>query len=128
MNPDSALVALSASLNGEGPAVEFLPGATNNDYLVNHVGEAELEGLQEIAAVVRTSGSTGTPKRAALSIEALASSSMATAEYLGFEGQWLLALPLHYVAGLFGALAQLVCGNPAMGHEPESKLRSPGLQ
>lgn len=123
MNPDSALVALSASLNGEGPAVEFLPGATNNDYLVNHVGEAELEGLQEIAAVVRTSGSTGTPKRAALSIEALASSSMATAEYLGFEGQWLLALPLHYVAGLSVLSRSLYAGtrpwamnlNPSFG-------------
>ena len=100
MNPDSALVALSASLNGEGPAVEILPGTTNNEYLVSLVAEADVEGLEEIAAVVRTSGSTGTPKRTALSVEALASSSMATAEYLGFEGQWLLALPLHYVAGL----------------------------
>lgn len=100
MNPDSALAALSASLNEEGPAVEILPGATANGYLVNPVAEADLAGWEEIAAVVSTSGSTGTPKRTALSIEALASSSMATAEYLGFEGQWLLALPLHYVAGL----------------------------
>ena len=62
MNPDSALAALSAALNGEGPAVEILPGTTNNEYLVNLVDEAELEGLEEIAAVVRTSGSTGTPE------------------------------------------------------------------
>lgn len=100
MNPDSALKALSAALNEEGPAVEILPGTSNNDYRLNFVGTEELNGLEEVAAVVRTSGSTGTPKRTALSIEALASSSMATAEYLGFEGQWLLALPLHYVAGL----------------------------
>lgn len=100
MNPDSALKALSAALNEEGPAVEILPGTTNNDYRLNFVGTEELNGFEEVAAVVRTSGSTGTPKRTALSIEALASSSMATAEYLGFEGQWLLALPLHYVAGL----------------------------
>lgn len=100
MNPDSALKALSAALNEEGPAVEILPGTSNNDYRLNFVGTEELNGLEEVAAVVRTSGSTGNPKRTALSIEALASSSMATAEYLGFEGQWLLALPLHYVAGL----------------------------
>ncbi|MBV1779781.1 AMP-binding protein [Paeniglutamicibacter sp. ABSL32-1] len=110
MNPDSALAALSASLNGDGPAVEILPGATNNGYLVNPVPVAELDGLRDIAAVVRTSGSTGTPKRTALSVEALATSSMATAEYLGFEGQWLLALPLHYVAGLAVLTRSLYAG------------------
>lgn len=110
MNPDSALKALSTALNEEGPAVEILPGTTNNDYRLSFVGADELDGLEEIAAVVRTSGSTGTPKRTALSIEALASSSMATAEYLGFEGQWLLALPLHYVAGLSVLTRSLYAG------------------
>lgn len=110
MNPETALAALSASLNEEGPAVEILPGPTENDYLVNTVPGHELDGLAEIAAVVRTSGSTGTPKRTALSIEALASSSMSTAEHLGFEGQWLLALPLHYVAGLAVLTRSLYAG------------------
>lgn len=110
MNPDSALAALSASLNGDGPAVEILPGTTNNDYRVNPVDVAQLEGLEEIAAVVRTSGSTGTPKRTALSVQALATSSMATAEHMGFEGQWLLALPLHYVAGLAVLTRSLYAG------------------
>ncbi|MFL4474609.1 AMP-binding protein [Paeniglutamicibacter sp. MACA_103] len=110
MNPEPALAALSASLNEDGPAVEILPGATNNDYFVNAVPVAELDGLEDIAAVVRTSGSTGTPKRTALSIDALANSSMATAEYLGFEGQWLLALPLHYVAGLAVLTRSLYAG------------------
>ncbi|MDO5744743.1 MAG: AMP-binding protein [Micrococcaceae bacterium] len=110
MNPETALAALSASLNEEGPAVEILPGTTGNDYLLNTVPRHELDGLAEIAAVVRTSGSTGTPKRTALSIEALASSSMATAEHLGFEGQWLLALPLHYVAGLAVLTRSLYAG------------------
>lgn len=110
MNPDSALKALSMSLNEEGDAVEILPGRTNNDYQVNFVDDESLAGFKDIAAVVRTSGSTGTPKRTALSIEALASSSMATAEYLGFEGQWLLALPLHYVAGLSVLTRSLYAG------------------
>lgn len=110
MNPETALAALSASLNEEGPAVEILPGTTGNDYLLNTVPRHELDGLADIAAVVRTSGSTGTPKRTALSIEALASSSMATAEHLGFEGQWLLALPLHYVAGLAVLTRSLYAG------------------
>lgn len=110
MNPETALTALSASLNEEGDAVEILPGLTNNDYVVNSVPGHELDGLAKIAAVVRTSGSTGTPKRTALSIEALASSSMSTAEHLGFEGQWLLALPLHYVAGLAVLTRSLYAG------------------
>lgn len=110
MNPETALAALSAALNEEGPAVEILPGPSENDYLVNTVPERELDSLEDIAAVVRTSGSTGTPKRTALSIEALASSSVATAEHLGFEGQWLLALPLHYVAGLAVLTRSLYAG------------------
>lgn len=52
------------------------------------------------AAVIRTSGSTGTPKRTALPAAALAASAAATRERLGGDGHWLLALPLHYVAGL----------------------------
>ncbi|PQZ96259.1 AMP-dependent synthetase [Arthrobacter sp. MYb227] len=110
MNPDSALKALSAALNEEGPAVEILPGTSNNDYRVTFVGTEELNGFEKIAAVVRTSGSTGNPKRTALSVEALASSSMATAEYLGFEGQWVLALPLNYVAGLSVLTRSLYAG------------------
>ncbi|MFJ6417699.1 AMP-binding protein [Paeniglutamicibacter sp. NPDC091659] len=127
MNPDSALAAFSASLNGEGPAVEILPGTTNNEYLVNLVDEAELEGLEEIAAVVRTSGSTGTPKRTALSVEALASSSMATAEYLGFEGQWLLALPLHYVAGLSVLSRSLYAGTRPWGMDLDRSFDAAGF-
>ena len=127
MNPESALKALSAALNEEGPAVEILPGATANEYLVKPVAEADLEGLEEIAAVVRTSGSTGTPKRTALSIEAMASSSMATAEYLGFEGQWLLALPVHYVAGLSVLSRSLYAGTRPWAMDLEQSFDARGF-
>lgn len=127
MNPDAALTALSAALNQDGPAAEFLPGATNNDYRLNPVDQAELEGLEDIAAVVRTSGSTGTPKRTALSVEALASSSMATAEYLGFEGQWLLALPLHYVAGLAVLTRSLYAGTRPWAMDLEAGFDAAGF-
>ncbi|MFB9071888.1 AMP-binding protein [Citricoccus parietis] len=49
---------------------------------------------------MRTSGSTGTPKQTLLTREALAASAAATASRIGGEGQWLLAVGLHYVAGL----------------------------
>ncbi|WP_411731585.1 AMP-binding protein [Paeniglutamicibacter sp.] len=127
MNPDAALSALSASLHEEGPAVEILPGTTGNDYLANEVPGSELVGMEGIAAVVRTSGSTGTPKRTALSVDALASSSMATAEYLGFEGQWLLPLPIHFVAGLAVLTRSLYAGTRPWAMDLEQSFSSRGF-
>jgi O-succinylbenzoic acid--CoA ligase len=65
------------------------------------------EGL---AVVVGTSGSTGTPKRALLTSRALLLSGRATHERLGGDGQWLLALPAHHVAGLQVLLRSLDAG------------------
>lgn len=59
-----------------------------------------LKQYPQAAVVVRTSGSTGTPKETVLSAAALRASAEATEEYLGFSGQWLLCLPVNYVAGL----------------------------
>jgi O-succinylbenzoic acid--CoA ligase len=50
--------------------------------------------------VVETSGSTGQPKRVVLSRAAMRASADATHARLGGPGQWLLALPPTYVAGL----------------------------
>jgi O-succinylbenzoic acid--CoA ligase len=55
---------------------------------------------QRIALVVETSGSTGLPKRVALSADALLASAAAADAALGGPGQWVLALPAHYIAGL----------------------------
>ncbi len=52
------------------------------------------------ALTVRTSGSTGGPKDVALSAAALRASATATLQRIGGPGQWVLALPPHYVAGL----------------------------
>ena len=59
---------------------------------------------------MRTSGSTGTPKRTLLSVDALAASSVGTALALRGEGQWLLALPMNYVAGLQVLVRSLFAG------------------
>jgi O-succinylbenzoic acid--CoA ligase len=59
---------------------------------------AEVE--QRVAFVVETSGSTGRPKRVALSAEAVLANATASEAALGGPGQWLLALPTHYIAGL----------------------------
>jgi O-succinylbenzoic acid--CoA ligase len=55
---------------------------------------------QRIALVVETSGSTGHPKRVALSADAVLASAGASESALGGPGQWVLALPTHYIAGL----------------------------
>jgi O-succinylbenzoic acid--CoA ligase len=59
---------------------------------------AEVE--RRIALVVETSGSTGRPKRVALSADALLANAAASESALGGPGQWVLALPTHYIAGL----------------------------
>lgn len=62
------------------------------------------------AVVVHTSGSTGRAKRTVLTRDALAASSMATAVRTGGVGQWLLALPVHHVAGLQVLVRSLYAG------------------
>lgn len=52
-----------------------------------------------IALIVETSGSTGIPKRIELSLTALVASSKASQDRLGGPGQWLLTLPINYIAG-----------------------------
>jgi O-succinylbenzoic acid--CoA ligase len=55
---------------------------------------------QRVALVVETSGSTGRPKRVALSADAVLANAGASESALGGPGQWVLALPTHYIAGL----------------------------
>lgn len=64
----------------------------------------------DIALVVSTSGSTGTPKGAQLTTRNLISSADATHQFLGGQGQWLLAMPASYIAGLQVLVRSLVAG------------------
>ncbi|REE03984.1 AMP-binding protein [Citricoccus nitrophenolicus] len=95
---DRAQRALAAALEGSGPPVEF----TEDGRVLSRPEAADpaAGGAEGTVAVVRTSGSTGTPKQTLLTREALAASAAATASRIGGEGQWLLAVGLHYVAGL----------------------------
>ncbi|WP_077489077.1 AMP-binding protein [Sinomonas mesophila] len=123
MNLNPVLTALAAALAGEGPAVEFGPAGGGVPGRAAHRGEAHDDawrlwrpsqaaaGLPEgTAVVVRTSGSTGAPKATALTVDALAASSMGTAIALKGEGQWLLALPLEYIAGVQVLVRSLFAG------------------
>jgi o-succinylbenzoate---CoA ligase len=67
------------------------------------------------ALVVTTSGSTGSPKGVVLSHDALRASTAASNARLGCVpgDRWLLALPVHHVAGL-----QVLARAAALGTEP----------
>lgn len=105
-NLDQVLTALAAALGGEGPAVELSAGSDASPV----ARPVDVPGVEGAAVVVRTSGSTGTPKATVLTVDALAASSMATAIALRGEGQWLLALPVQFVAGVQVLVRSLFAG------------------
>jgi len=92
-----ALIALADALAGT-QAVFVTPPETNG--ITAEVQDLPAEVPDHIALIVESSGSTGTPKRIALSRDALLASSAASDAALGGPGQWLLALPINYIAGL----------------------------
>jgi len=94
---------LRAALDG-GPAVWPVPGAP---------GSPAAQVDDGVALVVETSGSTDAPKRVLLSAAALRASAVATEAALSGPGQWLLALPAHYIAG-----AQVLVRSIVAGTEP----------
>lgn len=108
---DGAVVleALRHSLSGDGPAI--LPHAGHPEGLPLTVG-------QRVALVVETSGSTGRPKRVALSADSVLASAAASDSALGGPGQWLLALPATYIAGLNVIVRSLVAETPLVITRP----------
>ncbi|WP_241987590.1 AMP-binding protein [Cryobacterium sp. TMT1-66-1] len=91
-HPLDFLTVLRAALAGSGPAVLPVP-----------VGSAAVtlsDVPKRVAVVIETSGSTGAPKRVMLATNALLAGAAASAVALGGAGQWLLALPVHYIAGV----------------------------
>ncbi|MBD8585114.1 AMP-binding protein [Frigoribacterium sp. CFBP 8766] len=104
--PLDVLEALREALAG-GPAV-----APRTD---DHV-PADLAATvpQPVALVVETSGSSGVPKRVMLPADAVLAGAAAADGALGGPGQWVLALPAHYVAG-----TNVLVRSIAAGTEPE---------
>lgn len=110
-DPLAVLASLTRALDADGPAI-----------IVSDRQPAELprQVEQRVALVVETSGSTGTPKRVALSAAAMLASAAASDSALGGPGQWLLALPVHYIAGINVLVRSLAAGTDpvilAAGH------------
>lgn len=111
-DPLACLAALRDALEGVGPAVLFRGGG------VNPVHTAPLEVEKRIVLVVETSGSTGRPKRVALSADAVLASAAASEGALEGPGQWLLALPVQYIAGSNVLARSLAAGTTPVAVPP----------
>jgi O-succinylbenzoic acid--CoA ligase len=100
--PVAVLGALRSALAG-GPALFVASGAAGAD-----AGPLPATVAQHVGLVVETSGTTGRPKRVVLPADAVLASAAASESALGGPAQWVLALPVHYIAGL-NVLARSLC-------------------
>ena len=109
-NPLAIMPALEEALTGQR---SLLPVPANDPARTNLLRNTLEPGApidDDIALVVSTSGSTGKPKGAMLTPTNLISSADATHQALGGEGQWLLAMPAAYIAGIQVLVRSMVAG------------------
>ena len=109
-NPLAIMPALEEALTGQRA---LLPVPANDPARTNLLRNTLEPGApidDDIALVVSTSGSTGKPKGAMLTPANLISSADATHQALGGEGQWLLAMPAAYIAGIQVLVRSMVAG------------------
>ncbi len=122
----SVLGDLRSALDGSGPAVAPHAVNTASQPLPDDVGDLP-PGL---TLTIGTSGSTGRPKLAMLTGAALRASAEATHQRLGGQGQWLLALPAHHIAGIQVLVRSVVadtapiCMNLTGGFTPAAFARA----
>ncbi|HEX7538176.1 MAG TPA: o-succinylbenzoate--CoA ligase [Dermatophilaceae bacterium] len=102
----SALEDLQRALDGTGPALAPHAMSSPPPPIPEDLGDLPA-GL---ALTMGTSGSTGRPKLAMLTGAALRASADATHQRLGGQGQWLMALATHHVAGIQVLVRSLVAG------------------
>ena len=96
--PQQVLVALTDALHNNGPAVLVRDARAAR---MVAAGEEPLTVAPDgTALLIQTSGTSGKPKTVALSAAALKASAASAHARLGGPGQWLLALPLTYIAGM----------------------------
>jgi len=131
-----ALLALADALAGKQAV--FITAPETNGLM------PEVHGLpdqvdSDIALIVESSGSTGTPKRISLSAAALVASAKASEARLApnapvnTQSQWLVCLPINYVAGANVLIRSLVADtqpvlmNTSLPFTPDAFARSASL-
>lgn len=125
--PAVLATALRATLAGAAPLLPLSADGAADTLTMARPDQPA--GLDDLAVVVATSGSTGVPKGVELTRSAITAGVHATHQWLaehgrGGVGEWTLALPAHYVAGLM-VLARAVVGGTRW-HRTASDLHDLG--
>ena len=118
VEPSEVATALMASMNGEPPIAPLPADPVERTRAITMFRPDHPVVEADAAVVVATSGSTGAPKGVVISRAALRASVEATHTWLGGAGDWALALPSHYIAGL------MVCARAALGDTRAVPVRS----
>jgi o-succinylbenzoate---CoA ligase len=114
VQPSEVAASLADSLNG-GPPIAPLPADTTQQAgAIAMLQPAQPVTETDPAVVVATSGSTGAPKGVVLSRAAIRASVEATHARLGGVGDWVLALPPYYAAGLMVLARACLSGTRAV--------------
>ncbi len=113
VSSDSVRTALAEALNGGAPIAPLPDAGIERDTLLATLRLEEQVSEPDAAVVLGTSGSTGRPKAAVLSATAIRSAVAAAHNRLGGPGDWALATPTNYVAGLM-VLARAVIADTAV--------------
>src|SRR5450759_5345939 len=100
------LADLQMALDGSGPPLAPHASTRAPQRVPDDLGPLP----QDLALAIATSGSSGRPKLAMLTRAALRASADATHERLGGQGQWLLTMPAHHIAGIQVLVRSLVAG------------------
>ncbi len=139
----SALVALADVVSGKqalfvaaAPSADARAQAADGDVSIALTPNAHNlpdEVDAAVALIVESSGSSGVPKRIEVELEPLLASSRASLDALGGPGQWLLALPVNFIAGIqvlvrsILADTQPVMLNTSVGFTAEGFARAASL-
>jgi o-succinylbenzoate---CoA ligase len=100
VQPSEVAASLAASLSGGHPIAPLPADPIEQARAITMFQPAQPVTEDDTAVVVATSGSTGVPKCVVLSRAAIRASVEAMRIRLGGAGDWALALPTHYIAGL----------------------------
>jgi O-succinylbenzoic acid--CoA ligase len=107
----AALIAFADVLDGKSAL--FISGPEVNG-IKPEIAELPDTVADDTALILETSGSTGMPKRISISREALIASAKASSFALDADetsSQWLLALPINYIAGANVLIRSVMAGS-----------------